>query len=484
MVMMPVLYTDTSASWRLRKNYQRLMIDFAGIFTELAIAVVATLMWLFMEDGFLRYAVFTVATIGWVSSLVINLNPLMRFDGYYILSDALQFKNMQERGFEFARWQLREFLFDMRQAPPEQLSPKLRRFVTIHAWATWTYRFFLFLGIAVLVYTFFIKVVGIILFIIEILWFILLPIWREIKRWWEKRMIIKSRPRAYVTMGIFLTLVVAAFIPWSTSVKIPSVLTAAEETGIFPPQTGVLMSVNAKEGNIVKKGDILFELISYDLERDYKNNSIRSKLTQQRLNRISSDEQDRASRLVLVNEMRTLQEQREGLERQINELRIVAPHDGIIKDIDKELQVGLSIDPKTRMAYVQKPVQLEVRGYLEEASLNRVVVGANATFVPEDPILDKVEIEVAEIDHVGADVLAELPLAIQYGGSIVVKPTDDGKLKPEDAYYEVNLKLTEEMPWEVEKVVRGTAFIDGNPESFFQRAKRQVLKVFIREFGV
>ena len=95
---------------------------------------------------------FVLSSSTWVLTLFVNLSPLMRFDGYYILSDLLDFPNLQERGFAYARWLMREVLFRPNVAPPETLSRPLARLIVVYSFATWIYRFFLFVGIAVLVY--------------------------------------------------------------------------------------------------------------------------------------------------------------------------------------------------------------------------------------------------------------------------------------------------------------------------------------------
>jgi len=95
LVMIPVLYTDTTDAWRLKSSRQRAWIDAAGMIVELAVAGLATLLWVFLEDGPVRSAVFALATTGWVVSLLVNLNPFMRFDGYYLLADSLGIPNLQ-----------------------------------------------------------------------------------------------------------------------------------------------------------------------------------------------------------------------------------------------------------------------------------------------------------------------------------------------------------------------------------------------------
>ncbi|MEM1318445.1 MAG: biotin/lipoyl-binding protein, partial [Pseudomonadota bacterium] len=329
MVLMPVLYTDTSGAWRLRSRRQRLMIDGAGIFTELAIAAVATLIWAFLPDGPLRLVFFAMATTSWVTSLAVNLNPLMRFDGYYILSDGLGFQNLQNRSFEMARWRLREILFGLGAEPPEPLTPRLRRLIIVHAWATWIYRFFLFLGIAILVYAFFIKVVGIILFIVEIVWFIAKPVAKEVAHWWSIRSKIMAARRIFVTGSVLAGLTVAAIIPWSTQIRVPSLMTAGHEQALYAPFPARVQTVAAHDGDMVSKGDIVFVLDAPQLRLDLKLAQEQVTLIESRIDRTGSDATDRASLIVLQNELNEVREKISGLKRVEEQLTVRAPFTGL-----------------------------------------------------------------------------------------------------------------------------------------------------------
>lgn len=111
MVMMPVLYSDVSDAYRLTDKRKRLAVAAAGVLAELGLAAVATVLWSFLPDGTVRSLAFVVATTSWIMSLSVNLNPLMRFDGYYLLADGLGVANLQDRAFAFGQWRLREWLF-------------------------------------------------------------------------------------------------------------------------------------------------------------------------------------------------------------------------------------------------------------------------------------------------------------------------------------------------------------------------------------
>ena len=157
LVMFPLLYTDTSDTWRVRSARERMHVGAAGMIVELYIACIATFCWGFLPDGVLKSAAFILATTSWTMSLFINSNIFMRFDGYYIFSDLLGIQNLQKRSTEIGKWKLTEVLFNTGLKPPESLPKSMLRKLYIYAWGVWVYRLFLFIGIAVLVYYFFLK---------------------------------------------------------------------------------------------------------------------------------------------------------------------------------------------------------------------------------------------------------------------------------------------------------------------------------------
>ena len=484
MVLMPVLYTDTSGAWRLRSRRERLMIDGAGIFTELALATVATVLWVFLPEGGLRLCVFAIATTSWVTSLAVNLNPLMRFDGYYILSDSLGFQNLQNRGFEMARWQMRELLFGLGLPAPELLSRRMRRLIVLHAWATWIYRFFLFLGIAILVYAFFIKVVGVILFVIEIVWFILLPIAREMRHWWEIKDKIMKTPRFLISGTAVIAAIGLAITPWSTNITVPAVLTAEQEQTLYAPFPARVIDTFLQEGSVVKKGEVVAILEAPQLDLKLRNAKERRKLLESRIDRSGSDAQDRASLIVLTNELAEVREEIDGLRRVVDELTIRAPFDGRVTDVDPELQEGLWINASTPLAMVQGMGGSRIKGYVAETDVFRFAPGANASFVPDNPELAVISSKVEAISEAGAEKLDAPYLALRHGGKILSEDDEQGALKPTDAHYAVSMMPIENQSERLHMAVRGVALVTGAPESFYQRVKKQVLKVFVREMGV
>ncbi|MFM7272518.1 MAG: site-2 protease family protein, partial [Gammaproteobacteria bacterium] len=181
LVLWPVLYTDTTEAWRLRSRGQRLRVTAAGMATELALAGIAALAWCFLPDGPARSVAFVVASVTSVLTLVVNLNPFMRFDGYYLLSDWLDEPNLQARSFALARWWLRRVFVGSAEEVPENLPLPRLRLLVLYALATWCYRAVVMIGIALMLYFLFWKPLGLFLMVVELWVFVLGPVWRELR---------------------------------------------------------------------------------------------------------------------------------------------------------------------------------------------------------------------------------------------------------------------------------------------------------------
>ena len=233
-VLWPMLYTDTSESWRLRSPRHRLAISSAGISVEMALAGLSTLAWALLSDGPLRQAMLYLATTGWVLSLALNASPFMRFDGYFIASDLLDFPNLHERSGAIARAWLRRKLLGWKEPDPEPVTPRQRRALVVFALFTWLYRLVVFAGIAVAVYLMFFKVLGIFLFAVEVIWFIVRPCWSEVAVW-RKRWTEVLPGRRFLLWGLLLSGLLVLAVPWALDVEAPAIAHPERQQAIYSP---------------------------------------------------------------------------------------------------------------------------------------------------------------------------------------------------------------------------------------------------------
>ena len=476
LVMWPMLYTDTSESWRLTNSRQRLAIASAGILTELVIAGLATLCWALLAPGPARQACFYLATTSWVLSLALNASPFMRFDGYFILSDLIDFPNLHERAGALARTALRRLLWGWDDPWPEPLPPSLRRRLIAFAWVTWCYRLVVFLGIALVVYHLFFKALGVFLFGVEIVFFIAMPIWKELQVWGRRRDQIAGWRRWLPLLGLVCVLALLV-VPWPTGVRAPALAHSARQWTAYAPMPAELVA--RTPAGMVKAGTALLQLRQPELA---------SESVAARASVVGND-----ARLTGLLELRRGIEQQaataEALQQSLarvravqaeeHRLRLIAPFDGAWVDVPDDVREGTWVGPKQVLGRLVDPSQWQVDAYVSEADIHYLRRGARACFYAEMAPQRYCGI-VSDIAPSRTMQIAAPQLTTPHGGPIAAVEKQ-GLLLPEAALYLVRIDLTDPMPTLTE--VRGRVYIEGAPRSRLQDWLRSVLSVGIREAG-
>ena len=148
LVLFPVPYVDASSSAALASKWQRAGVAAAGIIVELTMAAIAALVWVSAEPGVLRAVAYNVMLIGGVSTLLINGNPLLRFDGYYVLSDVIEVPNLTQRGARYLGYLINRYVFRVPGRLTFTAAPHERVAMIIYAPLAWVYRLVVMIGVA------------------------------------------------------------------------------------------------------------------------------------------------------------------------------------------------------------------------------------------------------------------------------------------------------------------------------------------------
>ena len=482
LVFFPFLYTDTTDAWRLRNHKERLLINFAGIFTELHLALIATFVWGVLPEGGLKSAAFFIATTSWISSIAINVSPFMRFDGYYVFSDWLKAENLQPRSFALAKWKTRETLFGFNHKPPEEINPSRRWTFIIYAWSTWVYRLFLFIGIALLVYYFAFKVLGIILFAIEIYWFIMLPIIKEIKQWWLMRSEMRINKQTFRTTAILIITLMVLFLPWKSSMKIPAVYISEKYSKIYSPYSAKIKSVLITKDQEVEVGQNLIELYSPELDKDI--NSIRRKilLTKTKINRMSGTSGNMDEYLTYNQRLIALQSELSGLTKTKEKLVIKAPNKGKVKDL-VSLSNEMWVSNLDQLLGIVHYGTGNVKAFIREEHIDRFQENTPAVFIPNDGDHKKIHLISSKLDLSSVNNLPYIALSSIHSGPIAIRNFTSGEYqyRPETAHYVADFKLVNKSSIKFE--LPGYVHVEGNRYSPFVKFFRNVFSVLIRESG-
>lgn len=483
LVLVPVLYTDVNEAWKLNARRPRLAIALAGVTAELACAAVALCAWGFLPDGTARSVAFLVATSTWLATVLLNLSPFMRFDGYYVLSDWLETPNLHGRSFALAQWWMREKLFGFGDAPPEDLPTRRRRFLVAFGFATWIYRFVLFIGIAVVVYHFAFKLAGIVMMVLEVGYFIVRPIALEAKAWWTRRGDLRFNRRTLTSLTVFATLLALFFVPWRSSVDAPALLKSTQHVDVFVPEFGARVAgVGASAGDSVVKGARLVQLTSPDL--DYKLGRTRTELDvlEWQMSARGVDAALLARSQVTEQEYQAALAEHRALSDQKRRLDVIAPIDGVVVHVADGLKPGTWMPAKAPLMSIVEPAGTVVDAYVDEADLERIVVGDRATFIAEADSRIEIPLSVTAVARASTRMLSEPYLASVNGGPITVRTPKQNELVPDRTIYQVKLApLTPQ--GRPERVLRGHVMLRGEAVSLAVRAWRAVLAVLIREAG-
>lgn len=480
LVMWPVLYTDVNETWMLTRRRDRLSVAGAGIAVELAVAAWATLAWSFLPDGPWRGAAFILATTTWISSLLLNLSPFMRFDGYFLLMDALEMPNLHPRAFAMARWWLRETLFGLGERPPEPFAPNRRLVLVAFSFAVWIYRLLLFLGIAVLVYHFFIKAVGILLFVVEIGWFVLLPIWNEMREWGKRRSIILRSARSLVPLGLLLAALAAALMPWQSRITAPAMLKAERHAPVHAASAGRIERLDLEPGRKVAAGAVLAVLASPDLDHRLSQVERRGRLLEFELASYSFDSVFRERSQALREELETALAERVSLLRERERQTLTAPFAGRVVDALPDLAPGQWIGPGERLAAIEGDGPPVVEAYVSEDDIPRLALGGRGRFLADDPGRPGMACRVVFLDRGSVRSLGEAALASPAGGAIPVR-VKDRTLIPDQALYRVRCQAEGPAPL---SQIRGVAVLEGDKASPLGSALRWAAAILLRESGM
>ncbi|MDL2355021.1 MAG: site-2 protease family protein [Pseudomonadota bacterium] len=495
LVLWPVAYTDTNEVWKLDVRKHRLAVAAAGVASELIIAVWATLAWALLPPGLAKSTAFMLATTTWIATLMINTSPFMRFDGYFLLSDWLDIPNLHGRAFALARWDLRERLFGLAAPVPEVFSRRRRAALIGFAYATWLYRILLFLGIAALVYHFFIKALGIVLFMVEIGWFVLLPVWREMRLWpamlaaQDGRPFLLSKlgghlrrlPRLRRTVAVAALLLLLVFMPWPTRLSASGYLHPADMFPLHAPGAAQVSKLGAADGSAVAAGATLIELASPELQLRWRRAQARLERLRWQTANSGVEADQRVQMQVLQQAQATAAAEMDGVEAEIAQYAPKAPFAGVLY-LSPELAPGVWVSDRERLGMLVKPGQWQVESYLDENAVRRIRVGDTGRFFPDGLEGAPLTLRVGVIEQDGARVLQRAELASQFGGSVMTREKH-GQLVPDQAVYRVTL-LVETPPGRLaQHSWRGHVVIHGRWEAPGLVYLRSAMALMWRELG-
>ncbi|WP_370276898.1 HlyD family efflux transporter periplasmic adaptor subunit [Pontibacterium sp.] len=482
LVLWPVLYTDTNEAWKLQSRRARLVIAASGMAAELALATVATMAWSLTPEGPLSSALFFLASTAWVITLGINLNPFMRFDGYFLLSDWLRQPNLHSRAFAVARWWVRRKLFGLGDRPPEALTARTQRFMICFAIGTWLYRFVLFLGIALMVYHLFFKLLGIFLMVLELVWFIGRPIMNELIVWWQRRHDIRSQKRTLIPLVIIAALLVAMLWPWSHTVRAPALIKPQQAQTFYATTPGILTDLKIEKGMQVEAGQVLLRLKSPDIDYEREQGLKEISLLQWQLDHQTDSERLLEQGDLIRERLAQAYSELRRIEAQQQKLVVTAPFAGTVTSLNEALQRGQWVATEEPLLSLAQPDALQVEVLVAETDLGRINPQRGVALYPAQPELDPFRCEQLEVEHLALSELSTGHLASVYGGPVAVNRVEGGRLVPDQGTYRITASGCDATAIRLREQL-ASAHLASEPYSLLSGLWRRIQGTVIRESG-
>lgn len=426
-LLMPIAFVDVTSCWRFPARWQRLHVTLAGVIGELFIAGVALIAWNLTSSLVWQQVAADVVLLASVSSLVFNLNPLLKFDGYYALSDATGVDNLYDYGHRYSRYWVDRYLLGLREKQPDMprghgnwvktfgLMAAVWRVLTLIALTCAAATIFHGAGVAI-------ATAGAIVFFVRPLVNQLVRIW---KMWREDKLLVG---RFAVRMGLIAGVLTALLFGLPTELRrtVPAIVEYDPPAVVRAPIEGFIESVLVNDGELVEAGQLLLTMRNDNLAIQLS--AARKELVQieqevraAQWNRDSTLFGDAQSRQIAVRQLV------DELVRRAKELEVRAPTAGRVVSRNLQTLQGTYIREGVELAAVGNEFKKRVKislGFHESSQMDRwqaELVRISLTGQPS--ILRKVDL----IESRASNAPPDPALCAPSGGSLPVLQNEQGE---------------------------------------------------------
>lgn len=419
-VFVPLPHVDVSDTWRLTSKWKRMAVAAAGVAAEAVVAAAALWVWHLTRDPVIRLRCIDLIVTATTTSLLFNLNPLMKFDGYYLLSDWWEIPNLAENGRRWWSAAVRRLGCGVPVEAPDWPEGCRVRVIAYGA-AAWLWRCVVFVTL-VLAASKALHGAGVLLAAIAVVIAAVRPIHNLWKDGTMQRM---TRPRlATVLAGAGLVLGLG-FVPIRRTVTVPAVIHAADRCDVVAKHSQKISDLPAGEGQTVRPGDIIAVLDDPKLR--WRRDATAADLAIAELDwRRAVDQRSANDARIARAHVRELTGDLNDLDARIAELTLRCTGPGVVVRRLPAERVGTWTRPGEVVAVVGSADRREVIAFVSVADADAVVGGGTTGRVWIDGEGSVTEVPVERIDPAVTDVLTEDALAADRGGPLAIYPRDAG----------------------------------------------------------
>lgn len=487
-LLVPVLYTDTTDGWKLSNRKDRIKISAAGVMSELVLAGLSTLGWAISPPGALQSVFFVISSVLWLSSILINLNPAMRYDGYYLLSDWLEIDNLQSRAFNLTRWWVYYlFLGTKLPYPEEDLGKKMTLFLILYSIYTWIYRLIFYTALALVLYFLNkdLKIVGVVLFLATIYVLLIAPIASEISEMIKLKRNTALNLNTGISIFLLLALGLLLFLPLPGTLKLDAIAVATHEQSIYVPENAEIKAIQVQRGDLIKKGQVLIELSSPSLQADISKLQLKRDSIEREIRRSNQSVKEQTLVNEKFKELESIKIQLNRLDRIQKMLNISAEIPGELIFWEAGLKPGQYVHKGTHIGTIARPV-FKITAFVPEDNLSFLSDNQRVKF-KSNRSLEVYEGSIDHIHSVRTEYLKYPILASTHHGNlpVIVHETEpaDKKLVLAESMYEIEIKL-EDPTAPLLFGEPGVVTMSKPHTSYLDSLIKSVQRVFWRESGI
>ncbi|HUF36597.1 MAG TPA: HlyD family efflux transporter periplasmic adaptor subunit [Gemmatimonadales bacterium] len=387
----PAFFCNVNDAWTFPELKARLWVTAAGSWIQMVVAGIAAIVWwAATPETLISQVALSAVLIGGITTVVVNLNPLIPLDGYYALSDWLEVPNLRQRAFGHLGWLVKRRLFrsDVPMPPADEREQRIFLVYGLLA-AAYIGSILFFIGGAVHGWlSAALGGFGVALFlgIVYVMARDAVRVWsREAGAAWRRWRAGRSegqrrRGPTRLAAGAAVVVLAGALVPRPITVTGGLTVAPASRIALVAPDTGVVVEVLAREGSRVAAGTPLARIRSFDLEHDSRSallaaDSLRLREGQARAR---GDEGDVARHAAL----RSGETARSvGLARRIESLTLRAPSPGVVLTARPEERVGVWVSIGDTVLELGDPAAFEARIALDDAGASQVRAGQRVRMV-------------------------------------------------------------------------------------------------------
>jgi len=483
LIFVPVPYVDASDSLAFPNKWLRALVASAGILVEVGLAAIAMIVWVNVEGGLVRAFAFNVMLISGVSTLLFNGNPLLRFDGYFVLSDLIEIPNLGRRANQYIGYLLQSRLFGIKEAKNPATAPGEPAWFVFYAVAAFIYRIFITFAIILLVSTKFFSL-GILLAVWSVVLMFVVPAAKHVWFLLASPRLRHRRGRALgMITGVISLIAVAIFvvpIPYSTISE--GVVWVPGDGAVHAETDGIVQRVAVNQGASIKVNEPLVYL--EDPLLDARVRLLEATVAEIQLRRINMSVTDPSGTKIAESELEHAEADLSLARETQGDLVVTAKQPGRVALLDVSDLVGQFVTKGQLLGYVSTFRAPVIRVVVPESDtdlVRRETRSIDIRFVssPDDVLKARILREVPALDS----ALPSLALATQGGGRIVLDPSDPSGRRAFGRFLHLDLELTGEHVFETIGD-RAMVRFSHDPMPLAKRVYRRARQVFLRQFDI